>query len=220
MSDTYQDILERTQGDYETHVLGHPLFKRVAEGKMTTDNYVAYLRETYHLVGHTSRATALVPARIRENDPALADWFADVAKDEQNHDRMCVHDLKTLGLDPTPILKRGMGPGSWAMISQLYYMCTQANPLGVLGVAMTTEGLGADLATGYADLLEAQYGVPREATTFLRNHGVLDQHHVEEVRNGVNTHARTEDDIQLVEHARRMTIFYYGQLFTDVLTST
>jgi hypothetical protein len=35
---------------------------------------------------------------------------------------------------------------------------------------MATEGLGADLPTGYADILEKDYDIPHSATTFLRSH--------------------------------------------------
>ena len=105
-----------------------------------------------------------VGPRLGGERPELREWFEDVTRTEQNHDQFCVKDLKELGLDPKPILDQGMGPGSWAMVSQLYYICTIENPIGVLGVAMATEGLGADLATLYADILEKEYDIPHGAT--------------------------------------------------------
>jgi pyrroloquinoline quinone (PQQ) biosynthesis protein C len=216
--DNFDYVLESTADDYKLHILDHPLLAALSKGEITREHYVAYLRETYHLVGHTSKATALVPPRL-DHRPDLRDWFVDVARTEQNHDQFCVKDLKALGLDPDPILAQGMGPGAWAMISQLYYMSTIDNPIGVLGVAMATEGLGADLATAYADVLESEYGIPHAATTFLRSHGVLDIRHVEEVRQGVNEIVDGEEELNKVIHARRMTIFYYGQLFSDVLNA-
>lgn len=215
--DNFSYVLEATADDYKRYILDHPLFTAITNGKITREHYVAYLRETYHLVGHTSKATALVPPRLGDERPELREWFEDVARTEQNHDLFCVKDLKELGLDPQPILDAGMGPGSWAMVSQLYYICTIENPIGVLGVAMATEGLGADLATPYADILEKEYDIPHGATTFLRSHGVLDVRHVEEVRQGVNELPTGPEEVEKIVHARRMTVFYYGRLFSDVL---
>lgn len=215
--DNFDMVLEATASDYKRHILQHPLFEELVAGRVTREHYVAYLRETYHLVGHTSKATALVPPRLATERPELRDWFVDVARTEQNHDLFCVKDLRELGLDPDPILSAPMGRGAWAMVSQLYYICTIENPIGVLGVAMATEGLGADLAAAYADILEANYGIPHSATTFLRSHSVLDKGHVEEVRHGVNNLVDGDAELRKVINGRKMTIFYYGQLFTDVL---
>ena len=87
----------------------------------------------------------------------------------------CVFDLKELGLDPERIPHQGNGTlrlGQW-LSQPAYDVCTIENLIGVLGVAMATEGLGADLATPDASILEKDDGIPDGATTFLRSHGLL-----------------------------------------------
>jgi hypothetical protein len=60
-------------------ILDHPLFTAITNGKITRAHYVSCLREAYHLVGHTSKATALVPRRLGDERPELREWFEDVA---------------------------------------------------------------------------------------------------------------------------------------------
>src|SRR4051812_24247127 len=78
--DHFGHVLKATANDYQRYILDHPLFTAITNGKITREHYVSYLRETYHLVGHTSKATALVPPRLGQKRPKLREWFEDVAR--------------------------------------------------------------------------------------------------------------------------------------------
>ena len=214
----YEFVMKETQNVYNDVILRHPIFYVLSHGLMTRRHYVAYLKETYHLVRHTSKALALVGANLADDRRDLRGWFFAQSLDEHNHDLFCVKDLNALGEDPSKVLDGQMMPGAWGLVAQNYYMAAYGNPVGIVGVATGTEALGADLATTFAQLLVDKYGIPRNATTFLRTHGQSDVGHVAEAKRALNDFVHSESDLRDIVFAREMTLRYYGQLFSDVLS--
>lgn len=214
---TYEKIVEATKADYKQFVASNQLLEVVTSGAMQREHYFAYLRETYHLVRHTSRMLALGGARLPDNRRALRNWFFEQVLEENGHDLFCIKDLKNLGGDYEAILSGQPGPGAWGLITQNYYMATYGNPVGILGVATATEGLGADFGSMFADVMVGKYGFPSNAVTFLRSHGGFDVRHLKEAVDALEL--ITEDEVSDVIQARRMTFRYYGQLFSDVMST-
>lgn len=217
--ENFDRVIAATGEIYQKSIVENQIFKAIAGGKITRKHYVAYLKETYHLVRHTSRALALVGARLPDHRRELRGWFFHQSVDEHNHDLFCVNDLRAIGEDPDVVLDGLMMPGAWGMVTQIYFMAAHGNPAATLGVATATEGLGADLASTFADVLEQQYGYPMDGTTFLRSHGISDEKHIEEARRAVNTMVEGERELEEIIFARGMTLKYYGQLFDDVLSA-
>jgi pyrroloquinoline quinone (PQQ) biosynthesis protein C len=212
----FDRIVEETQADHEVFVSSNPLFKLVLEGDMTRHHYIAYLRETYHLVRHTSRMLSLAGARLTDDRRDLRDWFFEQVREENGHDLFCIKDLRNLGEAPDQLHEGIPSAGAWGLISQNYYMATYGNPVGILGVATATEGLGATMGAEFAQLLQTKYGIPANAVTFLRSHGGFDLRHLEDAKRAINELVSRPADILEITHARRMTFRYYGQLFLDV----
>jgi pyrroloquinoline quinone (PQQ) biosynthesis protein C len=210
-------IVQKTKNEYKQFVETNPLLRVVASGGMTRAHYASYLRETYHLVRHTSRMLALGGARLSDDRRGLRNWFFEQVLEENGHDLFCIKDLKNIGLDSDFLLNSQPSAGAWGLITQNYYMATYGNPVGILGVATATEGLGADFGTMFADVMTEQYGIPSNAVTFLRSHGGFDAKHLQEAVEAIEfVH---DNELEYVVHARRMTFRLYGQLFNDVLTA-
>jgi pyrroloquinoline quinone (PQQ) biosynthesis protein C len=215
----FDEIVAATQQEQQQFVIDNPLFKIVFEGRMTRAHYKAYLRETYHLVRHTSRALSLAGARLTDDRRALRDWFFEQVGEENGHDLFCIKDLTNIGESPQELLDSVPMAGAWGLISQNYYMATYGNPVGILGVATATEGLGAAMGTQLADLLEQRYGIPGNAVSFLRSHGGFDLKHLDDAKRAINELVSDPRDIRDVIQGRRMTFRFYGQLFLDVVAS-
>jgi pyrroloquinoline quinone (PQQ) biosynthesis protein C len=211
---TYERIVEATEEEYRTFIENNELLKAVAAGQMTPKHYIAYLRETYHLVRHTPRMLALGGARLQDDRRQLRNWFFEQTIEENGHDLFCIKDIEHLGANPKEIVNTQPGPGAWGLVTQNYFMATYGNPVGILGVATATEGLGADFGTRFADLMTQQYALPSNTSTFLRSHGGFDAKHLEEAVSALEL--ITPDEVDYVIQARRMTFRYYGQLFADV----
>lgn len=215
----FEKLVESTCTDYADNILNNPLLQKLARDEVTHDQYAAYLGQTFHLVRHTSRTLALAAARLGDSRRDLRAWFLEQALEEHGHELFCIKDLKNLGLDPQIVIAEDPGPGAWGMFTQNYFMATYGNPVGMLGVATATEGLGAELAGGMAQLLIQRYGIPDTAVTFLRSHAGFDKSHLAEARRAINELINEQEDYSDILLARRMTYKYYGQLFKDVVDS-
>lgn len=210
-------LLEATHDGHLSQLGAHPILRLVVTGALTKAQYLAYLRETHHMVRHTPRMLALAAARCEDDKRRLRDWFLMEAQDENGHDLLCVKDIRNLGEDPDSVLRNGPGPGAWGLVAQNYFMATYGNPAGILGVASVTEGLGAGVAAAMADQLVGKCGIPSQSVTFLKSHAGFDQKHVRDVEGAVNDLVSAAD-FEMVLHARRMTIFCYAQMLSDALS--
>lgn len=179
-------VIEATQDEFARTYSAHPLIENTLCGQLSIRVYMQYLTETYHMVRHTAQMLALGAARCGVDRPALRDWFLEQLEEERGHDLLLLKDLRTLDVDTDKVAASTPGRGAWGLVTQNYFMTTYGNPVGILGVASLTEGLGATMATELADCLNQQYGLPPSATTFLRSHGGFDVKHVEEVKSAIN----------------------------------
>ncbi|MFD0548834.1 TenA family transcriptional regulator [Streptomyces rectiviolaceus] len=215
----FEKLLAATENDFKAEIEQNPLIELVVGGKMKPEHYVSYLRETYHMVRHTSRMLSLAGARLEDDYRKLRDWFFEQVQEENNHDLFCIKDLRALGEDPDAVLAVPPKPGSWGLVSQNYYMATYGSPLGILGVASLTEGLGAELGGAMAEILKDTYGLKSNQVTFIHSHAGFDAKHIEEVKDAVDNLLIKESDLDEVIQGRRMTIHYYSQMFKDVLAA-
>src|ERR1041384_939086 len=199
------------------YIDGNPIFQRLAGGDLTRFHYLAYLRETYHLVKHTPKYLTIAADQLAESDERLSAYFRNFSKEETGHDLLCIRDIDALGENATRILSGQPGPGVWGIVTQCYFWATVGKAVALLGDAFATEELGVARGLETAGLLEARYGIPREATTFLRVHGNTDEEHLEAAARVIEWYAEEGDCIAEIVYAAKMTYRYYGQLFTDVL---
>lgn len=217
--DNFEKLLSVTEDSHRKEIEQHPLLTLVVDGSMKREHYIAYLRETYHMVRHTSRMLSLAGARLDDSYRELRDWFFEQVREENNHDLFCIKDLKNYGENPESVLAVPPKPGAWGLVAQNYYMATYGSPLGILGVASLTEGLGAGVGSVFAKVLIEQYGLKTNQVTFIKSHAGFDAKHIEDVKNAVNDLILTDEDLNEVIHGRQMTIHYYSQMFHDVLAA-
>lgn len=211
----YETVRAATAGEFERALLGHPLAAALREGRVGRGHYVAWLRETWHLVRHTTRIYARAASHCGDGRRALRDWFLEQADEENGHDRLCVKDLQKLGLEPQAVLAGPPRAGVWGLITQDWYLAEHA-PAALLGSALVSEELGARVAGPVVEALAATSAIPREALGFIRAHGVHDLKHFEDAKRAVDELARPEEIAGIV-HARRMAIGHCARVLSDVL---
>jgi pyrroloquinoline quinone (PQQ) biosynthesis protein C len=207
--------------DLKTHRRSYidcnPIFARLAGGDLTRFHYLAYLRETYHLVKHTPKYLTFAADRVAHDDERLSAYFSKFSLEETGHELLCIKDIDALGEDADVILSGGPNAGAWGIVTQCYFWATHGNPVALLGDAFATEELGLAKGVEVARLLETNYSIPRQATTFLRLHGSEDKEHLEAAARAIGWYAGDRNHYADIDYATRMTYRYYGQLFTDVL---
>lgn len=212
----YETLVSATLGDYQKHVLENDLLRLLKRGEVGVGHYVAYLRETYHLVRHTSRALALAASRIEDDQRGLRAWLLEQANEEHGHELFCLRDLRNLGLIAEEVVTADPGPGAWSLVTQNYFLATRGHPAAILGVASATEQMGAELAGALSVVVSQQLSIESSSLTFLRSHASFDVRHLEEARKAINEFATDDVALRQVILARRYTFRYYGQLFNDV----
>jgi pyrroloquinoline quinone (PQQ) biosynthesis protein C len=211
------ELINALKAHKKPHIDCHPIFARLLSGDFTRFHYLAYLRETYHLVKHTPNYLMIAADRVAKNDARLSAYFRKFGLEETGHERLCIRDINALGENPDLIVSGDANPGAWGIVTQCYYWAVQGNPLALLGDAFATEELGVASGLEVADILERKHGIPRQATNFLRVHGSEDEQHLEAAARLIEWYAGDRDHYAEIDFATRMTYRSYGQLFTDVL---
>ena len=211
------ELISELKARRANHIDCHPIFARLASGDITRFHYLAYLRETYHLVRHTPKYLTIAAARVSENDKRLSAYFRKFCREETGHELLCIRDIEALGESAANILSGDPNPGAWGIITQCYFWATQGNPIALLGDALATEEIGQACGLKAAKVLEMNYSIPCQATNFLRVHGSEDDDHLKAAAQAIEWYGENPDWYADIKYAAGMTYQYYGQLFTDVL---
>ena len=210
-------VIEASEQNYKDAFDAHPVFVALQAGKFNRDVYVAYLRETFHLIRHTTTIMARAASRLPDEQRGLRGWLLDQSVDEHNHDLLCVTDIEALGEQPGKFLAVPPRRGAWGLITQTFYLADQ-HPVALLGYLLTTEGIGATYAAKYADLLTSElYGYKSNQVTFLRAHGGFDVKHFDEVKKFMDALDADDSTRDAILAVRRFTIMYYSQMLQDSL---
>jgi pyrroloquinoline quinone (PQQ) biosynthesis protein C len=210
-------IINDLKANGKNHIDCNPIFARLAAGEITRRHYLAYLRETYHLIKHTPKYLTIAADRVAKNDPWLSAYFRRFAREETGHELLCIKDIHALDENPDAILSGPSNPGVWGLVTQCYFWATEGTPIALLGDAFATEEIGAASGLRAAHVLERNYDIPRQATNFLRVHGSEDTKHLEAAARAIERYAGDRDHYADIVYATRMTYRYYGELFSDVL---
>jgi pyrroloquinoline quinone (PQQ) biosynthesis protein C len=154
---------------------------------------------------------------VAENDARLSAYFQKFCLEETGHEQLCIKDIHALGENADSIISGHPNPGVWGIVTQCYFWASQGNPVALLGDAFATEELGAGKCLQVAKLLETNYGIPHQATSFLRVHGSEDKKHVEAAAKAIEWYVGDRDHYSDIVYATQMTYRFYGKVFTDVL---
>lgn len=210
-------LIDELKSHRTNYIHGNPLFSRLAACDLTRFHYLAYLRETYHLVKHTPEYLRIAAHRVADKDERLSHYFLKFAREEIGHELLCVRDIEALGESADSILSGDPNPGAWGIVTQCYYWAAQGNPVALLGDAFATEELGVAQGLEVASLLETHYSIPRKALNFLHVHGSEDKEHLEAAARAIEWYAGDRHHYADIDYATKMTYRHYAQLFTDVL---
>jgi pyrroloquinoline quinone (PQQ) biosynthesis protein C len=211
------ELINNLKAHRRIYIDCNPLFGRLACGDLTRFHYLAYLRETYHLVRHTPKYLTIAAHRVEKSDERLSAYFRKFCLEETGHELLCIRDIGALGENADILILGDPNPGAWGIVTQCYFWATQGNPVALLGDAFATEELGVARGFEVASLLETKYSIPHEATNFLRLHGSEDKEHLEAAARAITWYVEDRDHYAEIAYATRMTYRNYGQLFTDVL---
>ena len=65
------ELINDLKAHRRSYIDCNPIFARLAGGDLTRFHYLAYLRETYHLIKHAPKYLTIAADRTAENDDCL-----------------------------------------------------------------------------------------------------------------------------------------------------
>jgi pyrroloquinoline quinone (PQQ) biosynthesis protein C len=219
MSQPFKILEEATTVERETF-LKIPIVKELTSEKQSLDKdrlfhiYVQFLKESYFHVKAASSCYALAGSRVDSEHEEIKKYLFLHSYEEQGHHNWILDDLKALGADPLKIKKSRPSKEALSLVSFMYYVAAQENPIAILADTFVIEGLSQFVGAAASQSLKSS-NFPKEAMTYLITHSELDQGHMDHFKNMFNSAITKFENSPLEE------IIYYARmeykLYGDVI---
>lgn len=216
---TFFDQLQQHAQMERNYLLQSPVITRALAGKMTLNEYVAFLIQAFHHVKHTTPLLMAVGSRLRQDQEWLREAIAEYIEEELGHQEWILNDIEACGFDKEKVRHSQPGMACEMMVSYAYDIVQRVNPVGFFGMVHVLEGTSVKVADNAADAIQKNLQLPNRAFTYLRSHGSLDQEHVKFFASLMNRITDPVDQQQILHCARR---FYhlYAEIFRNLSTET
>ncbi|RJX69368.1 hypothetical protein DZ860_15395 [Vibrio sinensis] len=138
------------------------------------NKYADYIAQTYFYTSHSVRLIGSALMHTSVSDSALFNYFANHVKEEQNHEKLALADLKRLGFSIDDFNERSSCRLMWQ--SQYYYPHHAGSHL-LLGYIIALELLALHRAPSIVERVSGG-NVKSSPNKFMRVHAEEDVHHV------------------------------------------
>jgi pyrroloquinoline quinone (PQQ) biosynthesis protein C len=175
----------------------------LVEGSLDPRYYRAYIGETFFNARQNVKNMSLFQAHLDTGLKQLEAKFLKHAAMEVGHDEMALADYGVLGGDMAALREAMPLPSTEALAAFIVYH------LEALPIAIGEQVLGG---------LD-RMGIPKEATTFLREHADADPVHVKWNKEYIEGFIRTEADLRAALYGIRGTCELHMGMFRGVIES-
>jgi len=210
----FHDQLVASTAPDRNALLAAPIIQSALGGRVTRDQYIAFLEQAYHHVRHTVPLLMICAARL----PTHLEWLrraaVDYIEEEIGHDEWILADLAACGADAEAVRRSQPGMATDVMVGYAFDTVQRRNPLGFFGMAHVLEGTSVALATKAAAALKTALGLPDAAFTYLTSHGALDIDHTATFAGLMN---RLDDETDRADVIRSAKTFF--RLYGDIIRS-
>ena len=210
----FQQLQQSTVGERQ-QLIDSPLVNEAMAGKMTTETYVAFLKQAYHHVRHTTPLLMAAGSRLPASKEWLRNALAEYVEEELGHQEWILNDIAACGYDAQKARHSIPNRATEVMVAYAYHIIDRVNPVGFFGMVHVLEGTSITVADQAAACIAKSTGLPESAFSYLRSHGALDIEHVkffEDLMNKVDD----ADDQQLIVHCARNFYHLYGDVYRSV----
>lgn len=207
----YPELLAATERQRNA-LLSIPFIRDGAAGKLSRDDYLAFLGEAYHHVKHTLPLLMACGARLPERLEWLRTEMSKYIQEETGHQEWILDDITACGADAGAVRRGQASLAVELMVAYAYDTIARNNPTGFLGMVLVLEGTSTQVASQAAAALRGALKLPPAAFTYLDSHGALDVGHTQFFESLVN---RLDDasDRAAVVHCAKVFYRLYGNIF-------
>jgi pyrroloquinoline quinone (PQQ) biosynthesis protein C len=211
--------LQRQTAALQEELFDIPFVRAAVRGELDLPTYLAFLGQAYHHVSQTVPLLMAAGARLDGRHEWLREAIAHYISEETGHHLWILDDIAACGGDAAAVAAARPGPPCELMVAYAWSTVLRENPVGFFGMVHVLEGVSSRGATGAADALRRNLGLPPHAVRYLSSHGALDQDHVS-FFGGLMDRLDDEDDRQAVLHKSRTFFRLYGDIFRALLPAS
>lgn len=202
--------------EFEHQLAQVPIIRRIESGQATMRDYRALLLNLRQQVVEGARWITRAASNLTVEHTDLRAEFIEHAAEEQRDFRMLEDDFVAVGGDRTEILTAAKNAGSEALSAYMFNQANRTNPLDLLGAMYIIEGLGANKAARWVELLSEQLGLESDQTTFLTYHGGADEAHTNQLFDILRSNLIDQDLARSVIHTARVVARLYALQLEEV----
>lgn len=188
-------------------------WRQVLEKPVTKGLYRDLMLQVWHYSRHNSMnqaVTAFVPA-----PEGLLKFVYRHAAEELGHERMVVHDLRSIDLFDEADLDLPALPATEALIGYLYYVSLRYGPVPRLGYSFWAEGIYEHIQAPFAKICR-DLELTSKNVTFFGAHAEADAEHIKQVEDMISRYAVTSELQAQVTQVAITTLSLTGQLLEQV----
>jgi len=210
----FEELKRRTAAERDA-LYAIPVIQDCLAGRVTREQYLAFLGQAYHHVKHTVPLLMACGARLPDSHAWLRGCIAHYIEEETGHEEWILNDIAAAGGDANAARASAPGRAAELLVAYVYDYVTRRNPVGFFGMVHVLEGTSQALATHAAETMRGSLGLPPEAFTYLSSHGALDQEHVAFLA-GLMDRLDAPADQEAVTHVSRTVFRLYGDVFREL----
>lgn len=212
---TFYNEIQRQSAQQKQAMYSTPIIQAALKGEVSIEQYIRFLTEAYHHVKHTLPLLMACGAKLRIDQEWIRVAMAEYIEEEIGHQEWILNDIRAAGGDAEKVRHGKPGLHTDIMVAYAYHTIDRDNPVGFLGMVYVLEHTSTELATGAANILRTNLGLPDEAFSYLYSHGSLDLEHIAFYENLVNKLDQTEDQAAIIKNVQ--TFYYlYGKIFASL----
>jgi 3-oxoacyl-[acyl-carrier-protein] synthase-3 len=201
---------------FEVQLSGVPLVARIETGQAHLDDYRNLLYNLRQQVKEGARWITRAASSLTSEHTELRAEFIGHAAEEQRDFRMLDDDYVNVGGDRSVIEAGIKNAGSEALSAYMFNQASRENPFDLLGAMYIIEGLGANKATRWMELLRDQLDLSLDQVRFLSYHGGADEEHTEKMFSILRSDLITPEIARSIVHTARVVARLYALQLEEV----
>lgn len=198
---------------FEQQLSRVPIIRRIERHQASLADYRSLLLHLRQQVVEGARWITRAASNLTAEYTDLRAEFIDHAAEEQRDFCMLEDDYVAVGGERGVIQTAPKNAGSEALSAFMFNQANKENPLDLLGAMYIIEGLGANKAAHWVELLKEQLDLGPEQVSFLEYHGGADEEHTAKMFEILRSDLVTPDvAASIVQTARVVARLYALQL--------
>jgi pyrroloquinoline quinone (PQQ) biosynthesis protein C len=165
-----------------------PKIQDMLNGRMTLEEYKAFMTDIYHVVWHFCPIMAAAASRCSDDFVEVRQHLYHNIEEEKGHENMVLDDLKALGVDPDTVKASKASYSVQTMIAYNYHTVERVHPCTVIGMLYALELISSVYSGQLATSISLSLDLPMsKGFTFLDSHSAMDLDHIAALRELLQT---------------------------------